>query len=344
MASPDVAAILRLLESSRATGTLTLGSGEIDVEAGRPVGAWSGPATGREALAMLRASDPGSFSFTARAARAANIEPEPDARGVRASLSLLSGRTIAGLDVAREQLLRRNVFGTKTPTLLDEPPAAANAWKPRELASLANALITEYASATYGGRLWNDDIAARFSAAGAAPIPPLRVDGGRIDAMAVGERSDLDELVPFLRRLLRAIHADATRSAGEGAARRGYRAAVSRLWGAHERVLAAAMRVVEEKPPEPARLVATRVVAGAFPILDREYILGRASGSDISLLHPSVSRRHARISPKGGAYVLADLGSTSGTLVNGTKIEGEHALRAGDTLKIGEVELSYEPA
>ncbi|HYR94935.1 MAG TPA: FHA domain-containing protein [Methylomirabilota bacterium] len=344
MASPDVAAILRLLESSRATGTLTLSSGEIDVDAGRPVGAWSGPATGREALALLKASDPGSFSFTARAARAANIEPEPDARGVRASLSLLSGRTIAGLDVAREQLLRRNVFGTKTPTLLDEPPAAANVWKPKELTSLANALITEYASATYGGRLWNDDIAARFSAAGAAPIPPLRVDRGRIDPMAVGERTDLDELVPFLRRLLRAIHADATRSAGEGAARRGYRTAVSRLWGAHERVLAAAMRVIEEKPPEPARLVATKTLAGSFPLLEREYVLGRASASDIFLAHPSVSRRHARIAPKGGVHVLTDTESTSGTLLNGTKIDAEHPLRAGDTLKLGDVELKYEGA
>jgi hypothetical protein len=344
MAGPDVAAILRLLESSRATGTLALGAGEIDVQDGRPIGAWSGPATGREALAALKASDPGSFSFAARAARPANIEPDPEARGVRASLSMLSGRTFAGLDVAREQLLRRNVFGTKTPTLLDEPRAAANVWKPVELANLANALITEYASATYGGRLWNDDIAARFAAAGAAPSTPVRVEAGRIDLGALRDRHDLDALVPFLRGLLRAIHADATRNAGEGAARRGYRAAVSRLWGAQERVLAAAMRVVEERPPAPARLVATKMLEGSFALVERECVLGRATASDIFLAHPSVSRRHARIAPRGGAHALNDLGSTSGTLVNGTKIEGEHALREGDTLRLGEVELRYERA
>ena len=340
-----MAAILRLLEASRATGTLTLRSGEIDLDAGRAVGAWTGPAVGREALAILRTSDPGSFSFTARAARPANLEPEPDARGIRASLSMLAGRTIPLLDqVTREQLLRRGVFGTKSPTVLDEPAAAANVWKPVELAGLANALIAEYAGATYGGRLWNDDIATRFAAAGTSAATPVRVAGGRIDAGAIRERADLDELLPFLRGLLRAIHADATRDAGEGAARRGYRAAVARLWGAQERVLIAAMRIIEERPPAPARLVATRTLDDTFRLVEREYVLGRAAASDIHLPHPSISRRHARIAPKGGAHVLNDVGSTSGTLVNGTRIEGEQALREGDVLKLGEVELRYERA
>jgi pSer/pThr/pTyr-binding forkhead associated (FHA) protein len=42
--------------------------------------------------------------------------------------------------------------------------------------------------------------------------------------------------------------------------------------------------------------------------------------------------------------VLTDTESTSGTLVNGTKIDGERPLRAGDTLKLGDVELRYEGA
>jgi len=345
MGSPDVPAILRLLESARATGTLTLRAGEIDVAEGRPVGAWTGPAAGREALATLRASDPGSFAFTARAARPANIEPEPEARGVRASLSLLAGRTIPLLDqVSREQLLRRRVFGTKTPTMLDEPPAAANVWKPAELANLANALVGEYAGATYGGRLWNEDVTTRFGMAGPLPTTPVRVDRGRIDVNAIRDRTDLDDLIPFLRGLLRAIHKDATRGAGEGAARRGYRASVSRLWGAQERVLIAAMRVVEEASPPPARLVATKTLDGSFRVVEREHVLGRASASDIHLAHPSVSRRHARIAPRGGAHVLADIGSTSGTLLNGAKIEGEQPLREGDLIGLGEVELRYERA
>jgi pSer/pThr/pTyr-binding forkhead associated (FHA) protein len=45
-----------------------------------------------------------------------------------------------------------------------------------------------------------------------------------------------------------------------------------------------------------------------------------------------------------GAHVLTDLGSTSGTTVNGTKLAAEHLLREGDLIGLGEVELRYERA
>jgi len=336
---PDVAGILRMLEWSHATGTLTLAAGEIDLADGKPVAAWASGTTGRSALATLKAADASGFTFTTRAARPSNIEPDAERRGVRASL--LKGRTIFD-QASRDLFLRRGAFGTKAPTLLDEPPAAENVWKPVELASLANALISEYAGATYGGRLWNDDVSTRFGATGMRLATPLRVDAGRIDAASLRERNDVDELVPFLRGLLRAIHAEAAKSVGEGAARRGYRAAVTRLWGAHERVVGAAQRVIDEKPPQPARLVATGTWDGAFGLGDREYLIGRASSSEIHLPHASVSRTHARITPRGGAHVIADRGSTSGTQVNGVKLEGEQALRDGDIVKVGALELRYE--
>jgi hypothetical protein len=336
---PDVAGILRMLEWSHATGTLTIAAGEIDLADGKAVAAFASGTTGRSALATLRAADASGFTFTSRPARPSNIEPDPEPHGVRASL--LKGRTIFD-QASRDLLLRRGAFGTKTPTLLDEPPAAENVWKPVELASLANALISEYAGATYGGRLWNDDVSTRFGATGTRLATPLRVDAGRIDAASLRERKDLDELVPFLRGLLRAIHAEAAKSVGEGAARRGYRAAVTRLWGAQERVVGAAQRVVDEKPPQPARLVATGTWDGAFALGDREYLIGRASSSEIHLPHASVSRTHARITTRAGAHAIADRGSTSGTLVNGVKIEGEQTLHDGDVVKVGALELRYE--
>lgn len=340
--TPDVASLLRFLESNRATGTLTLASGEIDLADGRAVAAWHGASVGRAALDALKTSHDGMFSFTERAARPANIELE-EPRGVRASLSMLAGRTIPRFDqVTRELLLRRSVFGTTTPTVLDEPPAATNVFRQVELAALANALIGEYAGGTYGGVVWNDDVAARLAAAGPMIPSPLRIERGRIDIGAVRERTDVDDLVPFLRALLRAIHGEAARTTGDGAARRGYRAAVSKLWGAHERVLGAALRIVEERPPAVARVVATKTLGTSFRVGDREYVLGRASAADVSLPHPSVSRRHARIAPIAGAHVLTDLGSTSGTTVNGTKLAGEHVLRDGDVIGLGEVELRYE--
>lgn len=342
MPIPDVASLLRFLESSRATGTLQLASGEIDLADGRAVAAWHGPSIGRAALDALRTSHPGTFSFTERAARPANIEAGVP-QGVRASLSMLAGRTIPRFDqVTREQLLRRNVFGAKTPTVLDEPPAAANVFRPVELAGLVNALIGEYAGGAYGGVVWNDDVAARLAVAGPMIPSPLRIERGRIDVGAVRDRTDVDDVVPFLRALLRAIYREAARTTGDGAARRGYRAAVSKLWGAHERVLSAAMRIVEDRPPVAARVVGTKTLDTSVRLGDREYVLGRASAADVSLPHPSVSRRHARIAPMAGAHVLTDLGSTSGTTVNGAKLAGEHVLRDGDVIGLGEVELRYE--
>jgi hypothetical protein len=334
-----------MLESTHATGTLTLSEGEIDLADGRPVAAWHAGTIGRAALDALRASDPAAFTFAARPARPTNIEAEPEPQGVRASLSMLVGRTVPRLDlVTREQLLRRAAFGMKAPTLLDEPAAAANVWKPVALAALVNALIAEYAGATYGGIIWNDDVAARLAAAGPPLASPLAIAQGRIDLGAVQDRTDLNDVVPVLRSLLRAVHGEAVRTTGDGAARRGYRAAVTKQWGGQERVMSAATQIVEERPPGDAVLVVTKGLTGSFRLVDREYTVGRASAGDIFLPHPSVSRRHARIVPRGGAHVVSDLISTSGTVVNGAKISAERALRQGDLIGLGDVELRYERA
>ncbi len=343
-------ALLRFLASSGVTGTLTVvtneGRGELDLSSGLVIGAWQGDIVGDAALRAIFATRPRAFTFESRAPRAANIAAparSSAASGVRASLSMLTSRTMLKLDVvSRESLLRRARFGTKTPTLLDEPAAAENVWNPLSLATLANALISEYSGEQYGGRLWNADIAARFEAvraAGSAPPTGLVIAGGRIDTSALGG-ARRGELVPFLRELIRVIFAEAKRSCGEGAARRGYRAAVSWLWGAHERVLLAAQRIVDAPRPPRARLVAT--TGSSYELADREHVLGRAAESEIQIVDPAVSRRHARITPRDGGFVLQDLGSTSGTVVNGTRVTGERTLQRGDAIRLGDTELRYE--
>ncbi len=74
-----------------------------------------------------------------------------------------------------------------------------------------------------------------------------------------------------------------------------------------------------------------------------EYIvsLGRNPDCTIVLSDPNASRRHAEVRPKGTGYAVVDLGSTNGTLVNGTKID-EHALIDGDELQIGSTHLRFE--
>jgi hypothetical protein len=68
-------------------------------------------------------------------------------------------------------------------------------------------------------------------------------------------------------------------------------------------------------------------------------VLGRAETAQVRLLDVAVSSQHARISRVGRAWVLSDLGSTNGTLLNEVPVEGEARLQAGDVLTLGNVRL-----
>ncbi len=63
--------------------------------------------------------------------------------------------------------------------------------------------------------------------------------------------------------------------------------------------------------------------------------LGRDSACDIVLPAASVSRRHARIIRRNGRYLLEDLDSTAGTLLNGRPVRGSALLSDGDRIEIG---------
>src|SRR6476469_1312139 len=67
--------------------------------------------------------------------------------------------------------------------------------------------------------------------------------------------------------------------------------------------------------------------------------VGRALSSDVALLDPTVSRRHASLVADESGIELNDLGSSNGTFVNGERVE--HArLAAGDVLTFGK--LSFD--
>lgn len=79
-----------------------------------------------------------------------------------------------------------------------------------------------------------------------------------------------------------------------------------------------------------------------IPLGDRPVTVGRSSECRISLNDTNVSRRHAEIRPSSRAYVVVDLGSTNGTLVNGTRIGGEQALNDGDIVSFGSTNVRFE--
>lgn len=57
-----------------------------------------------------------------------------------------------------------------------------------------------------------------------------------------------------------------------------------------------------------------------------------------------VSRRHANLQRTKDGFVLSDLGSQAGTLVNGERITAEVVLNDGDTVTIGSATLRFSPA
>lgn len=69
-------------------------------------------------------------------------------------------------------------------------------------------------------------------------------------------------------------------------------------------------------------------------------VIGRLSTNDVVIGDPNVSRRHAQLRQQGGHWVLVDLGSTNGTVVNG-KLAKEHRLKDGDRIAFGTSELMF---
>jgi hypothetical protein len=70
--------------------------------------------------------------------------------------------------------------------------------------------------------------------------------------------------------------------------------------------------------------------------------LGRSRQCDIVLNDPNVSRQHAEIRPRGGSWVITDLGSTNGSRINGRQLEGSEVVRPGDELELGSTSLRFE--
>lgn len=81
-----------------------------------------------------------------------------------------------------------------------------------------------------------------------------------------------------------------------------------------------------------------RFTLGASPI-----IIGRRSDADVILSHLQVSRQHARVARAETGFVITDLKSSHGILINGVKSES-HVLKHLDRIQFGEEgpELVYQ--
>ena len=57
---------------------------------------------------------------------------------------------------------------------------------------------------------------------------------------------------------------------------------------------------------------------------------------------PNISRQHAEIRPRGGSWVLTDLGSTNGSCINGRRIEHPEVIKPGDEIEVGTSVIRFE--
>ena len=71
-------------------------------------------------------------------------------------------------------------------------------------------------------------------------------------------------------------------------------------------------------------------------------VIGRLPECTIAVNDSNISRRHAQVRPGSTAYLVSDLGSTNGTMVNGVKIAGEHRLADGDIISVGATHIRFE--
>jgi len=117
------------------------------------------------------------------------------------------------------------------------------------------------------------------------------------------------------------------------------------------------LTIVEGAPPPPAapppvsahRGVALLVAESGpaqgkeFEILQGRWKIGRSPRTQdgfelVAIKDPGMSRDHFALEAGQAAVVLRDLGSTNGTLVNGSRVE-RHILQEGDVVRAGETSL-----
>ena len=92
-----------------------------------------------------------------------------------------------------------------------------------------------------------------------------------------------------------------------------------------------------------AALVGGGALAGRrFTLQSELTLIGRGEDCDVRVDDPLASRRHAHVRREPWRYVLEDLGSRNGTLVNGEAVSGPHHLQHGDTIHVATTPLRFE--
>ena len=116
------------------------------------------------------------------------------------------------------------------------------------------------------------------------------------------------------------------------------------------RVLMRDLRAAAREPSaELGRLVVIASPQGEPPpggvfALDAVTTLGRDVNNTIVVDDPFASAEHAALTFRGRTWYVEDRGSTNGTYVNGSQVDGIAPVAFGDELQVGQVRLRLERA
>lgn len=103
--------------------------------------------------------------------------------------------------------------------------------------------------------------------------------------------------------------------------------------------------IEEDARPVLAELFVRSGVGGVdrFSVREATVRLGRAPDNEIVLVAPSVSPEHAELALRGGLWTLRDLGSATGSLVDGVAVQDSALLAPGSDIRLGDVRLAFDP-
>src|SRR5689334_7242425 len=76
-----------------------------------------------------------------------------------------------------------------------------------------------------------------------------------------------------------------------------------------------------------------------IPIPISQFLIGREDGCQLRPSSPAISKKHCGILVKGRKVFVTDFGSTNGTFVNDTQVQGEVEAKDGDKIRVGPLEF-----
>jgi hypothetical protein len=94
--------------------------------------------------------------------------------------------------------------------------------------------------------------------------------------------------------------------------------------------------------PQQTRAWLVPPASPSFPLSKALVTVGRDPGNDLVLNYPTVAPRHAEIRwDSAGYWLIRDLGSESGTFVQGRRIQGVNMLKDGFKVHLGSQEFTF---